>query len=124
MAGVAWYLLLADHVVGSSGPVLAVSRLVSVNDLVLVNVRNELVAIESIRVIHLSWNDDGMNATVGQDISLDLACGISEALILGGHVPSITWKVLLVVIAWSCESCHFCEVKLILFYLLELKLEL
>lgn len=108
MAGVAWHLLVPYLVVRSIDPVLGVTTHVAKYNLVLIDSRYEIRAVEAPSLIHilLTVENDGMLAGVLEDLSLDLASRGSKSLILRWHVAGVARQVLLIVVTWRCEFRH------------------
>ena len=108
MAGVAWHLLVPYLVVRSIDPVLGVTTHIAKYNLVLIDSRYEIRAVEAPSLVHilLTVENDRMLAGVLEDLSLDLASRGSKSLILRWHVAGVARQVLLIVVTWRCEFRH------------------
>ena len=106
VASVTWDLLISNHVVWTACPVFREPTEVSVDHLILVNLGDELAAIEPRGVINRPLDSDWMSTIISKNLVLDLACSSSKSLVFGGNVSGIAWQVLLFKVRWSCKSCH------------------
>ena len=77
VTGVAWDARLVDHVLGTAYPVLAVSRVIAVDHLVVIVAGNRAcVDLDCLEA--LTRKLDWMYTLVSQNFSLDVAAGRSE----------------------------------------------
>jgi len=82
MTSVAWHLLLANHVIGTTCPILSVPAIVAVDFFVLVDAGNEERAIKSTRIISEFRDTYWMYTLIVENFPFDLpGCG-AEPLIL------------------------------------------
>lgn len=108
VTSVARHLLVTDIVVRSVDPVLRIATSIAEDDLILVNIGHE-GGVETTGLISLleAFEQDRVLARVCEDLTLDLTSSGTEALVLGRHVTSVAWQVLLLILSLSYNFTHF-----------------
>ena len=105
VASVPGHSRLVDHVLWTAHPVLALSRMITVNHFVVVILwRHASVHLDGLKsfVGKLDWVD----TLVPEDLSLDVAAGCSESLVFGGDMASISCHELLLEFSCNFQLTH------------------
>ena len=116
VAGIARDMLRLDVAIGSTDPILALHGSVSI--LQFFGFRVLGWWLDQVIVLFVIWlRNSHVNIVLGSLVArlgnqpIDFACGASEDLVFLGHMPGITWQVVLSVVD-ECFRSHFKTDKL------------
>jgi len=93
VTGVSWHLLGSDHVVGSTGPILSKSAVVSENLFVFVNEWGVLIAVKTAFLRVCSIQSNWMLTAIVENLSFNLSSSCSVSFVLARNMASVTREI-------------------------------